>query len=124
MSDQDGKRSTREVIEAHLRCREEGDLEGDLRRNYAPGVLLMSAEGIHRGHDGVRKLAEILHSYAPDHNYIYGRLLAEGELAQLTWHTDGEDVEVHDGADTFVVREGRIAAQTIHYSTRPSFDDG
>jgi hypothetical protein len=54
----------------------------------------------------------------PPAGYSYGDLLVEGSLGPLTWTADGDDVDIHDGADTFVVRAGVIAAQTIHYSTR------
>lgn len=36
----------------------------------------------------------------------------------LEWAA-GDHVEIHDGADSYLVRDGRIAVQTIHYSTRP-----
>jgi hypothetical protein len=58
-------RTTRDVLTSHLGYRARGDLEGDLAQNYAADVLLMSAEGINHGHDGIRKLASILDSCAP-----------------------------------------------------------
>lgn len=113
-------RTTREVIEAHLDCRKAGDLERDRATNYAADVtLLSSGEGLHRGHDGVRKLARILRTYLPHGNYQYRQVLAEGEVGMLTWSGSGEDTVVHDGADSYLVRDGLIQTQTIHYSTRP-----
>jgi hypothetical protein len=103
-----------------LRYRKRADLEGDLRENYADDVLLMSAEGINHGHDGVRKLASILRSYVTSAGYDYRDILVEDDLGHLEWSASGSEVDVHDGADSYVVRDGRIVAQTIHYSTRRS----
>lgn len=113
-------RSTREVVEDHLRRRRVGDLEGDLAHNYHPHVRLMSAEGINHGHDGVRKLAQILNSYLPESEYRYHQILHDGDVAMLAWTGRSADTKVHDGADTYVVRDGLIVTQTIHYSTAPN----
>jgi len=112
------ERSTREVVESHLHYRKSGDLDKDLAENYAEDVTLLSWEGVHRGHDGVRKLADILKSYVPEGSYSYEQVLAEGEVGMLRWRGTGGDVRIHDGADSYVVREGLIQAQTIHYSVR------
>ncbi|MFC0623296.1 YetF domain-containing protein [Kribbella deserti] len=115
----DGSRPTSAVIEAHLHCRRSRDVESDLSCNYSHDVVLLSAEGVNRGHDGVRRLAGILHSYL-DHNGEWScvRLQIDGEIAVLQWRGTGPGLRIHDGVDTFVVRDGRIVAQTIHYSTR------
>ena len=112
-------RSTDEVIEHHLRCRREGDLDKDLRDNYADDVVLLSSEGVHRGHDGVRTLARVLDSYVSPSDYRYNGVVIEGAYALLRWSADGADVAVVDGVDSFVIRDDRIVVQTIHYSTSP-----
>lgn len=109
-------RSTKEVVEDHLRRRLVGDLEGDLARNYSEDVAVLSAVGIHRGHDGVRHLADILHTYLPDRGYQYRQVLCSGEVGMLQWTAEGPNIDVDDGADSYLVRDGRIVAQTIHYS--------
>lgn len=111
-------RTTEDVLRDHLHCRRNGDIEGDLARNYDRDVVLLSAEGVNRGHDGVRLLARILQTYVPAGAYDYRQLLCEGEIGMLQWTAHGGDVEIHDGADSYVVRDGRIVAQTIHYSVR------
>lgn len=91
----------------------------DLAENYAEDVLLLSAEGIHHGHRGVRVLAGILRDYVPAGTYHYRTLLVAGDVGMLQWSASGESRRIHDGADTFVVRDGLIRAQSIHYSTAP-----
>ncbi|QTG79432.1 nuclear transport factor 2 family protein [Arthrobacter crystallopoietes] len=111
-------RTIQEVLNSHLHHRTVGDLEGDLRENYADDVVLLSAEGVHRGHDGVRHLADILQSYIQDGSYQFHKLLTDGEIGMLVWTGSTDELKIHDGVDSFVVRDGRITAQTIHYSTR------
>ena len=117
-------RGTRDVLDDHLRRRQAGDLEGDLRENYHPDVVLLSAEGVHHGTDGVRALAGVLRRYLPDGDYRYRQVLTRGEVGMLVWsgRCADTDTEVHDGVDSYVVQEGRIVAQTIHYATAPLID--
>jgi hypothetical protein len=52
-------RSTQEVFEDHLSKRDKNDLEGDLKCNYAPDVVLLTCTGVLRGHEGVRRSHKI-----------------------------------------------------------------
>lgn len=116
------QRGTRDVIEDHIRCRKAADLEADLDRNYAPDVVLLSSEGIHRGHAGVRELAEILRTYLPDGRYEIQAVHVDGEYGLELWNGAAPGRQAHDGADSFVVRGGVIVAQTIHYSVDGAAD--
>ena len=111
-------RSPREVLESHLDLRQAGRLEDDLAQNYANDVVLLSHEGINHGHDGVRRLASVLRSYVDAGHYAYDQILVAGEVAMMRWHALDDTTVVHDGADSYVVGQGLIQAQTIHYSTR------
>lgn len=112
-------RSTHDVIDDHLERRKQGDLEGDLRDNYADDVVMLSwGEGAQRGKDAVRRLAGVLNSYLPEGDYQYHQVLVEGAYAMLQWTGRSRSTQVHDGADSYVVVDGRIVAQTIHYAAR------
>jgi hypothetical protein len=112
-------RTTREVFEDHLQLAKDGDLETDLARNYAEDVVVFMPEGIYRGHEGVRQLALRLVDELPSAQVEYTTLLSEGEVAFLEWRADARGAVVTDGADSFVVRDGKIVAQTIHYTVVP-----
>lgn len=109
-------RSTADVFDDHLRLAGLGRHEDDIERNFAPGVVLLTGIGVLRGHDGVRRSREVLAEDIPDAEYEYVTRLVDGDVAFLEWRARGEGVEVTDGADSFVVRDGLIVAQTIHYS--------
>ena len=108
-------RTTRDVIDAHLECLRLGDLETDLANNYAEGVVVLTwGSGAHRGRDGVRRLAESHHGYAGPGRHVYEDVTVADDYALLTWTARGDAGRVRHGADTLVVRDGRIVAQTTH----------
>ncbi|QKT03481.1 nuclear transport factor 2 family protein [Ectothiorhodospiraceae bacterium 2226] len=113
-------RSAREVLADHLRLAQAGEVEADLARNFAPDVVLLSAYGVFRGHEGVRRAARLLAAQLPGGRWEYRTVLVEGELGFLEWGGRGTDgVRVEDGADSFVIRDGRIRAMTMHYTVLP-----
>jgi hypothetical protein len=109
-------RSTREVVDDHIRRRLEGDLEGDLAANYDPEVVLLTGVGVFRGHDGVRRSAALLADDLPDAEFEILTVLDVGDAAFIEWRATAPTVRTEDGADSFVVTDGRIRVQTIHYS--------
>jgi hypothetical protein len=114
----DFPRSTGEVFEDHLRCRRDGAVEEDIGRNYSEGVVLLTTHGVYRGHEGVRQCVRLLLEQLPCLAYEYRTRLVEGEMAFLEWSARCAVAEVVDGADSFLIREGRIEVQTSHYTVR------
>ncbi len=108
-------RSTRAVLDDHLALRQEDRLEDDLRRNYATDVVAVSLTGTRRGHEGVREMAAELRAAVPAGSYRYQHLLVEGRVGMLVWSADGPNASITDGSDSFIVEDGRITVQTVHY---------
>jgi hypothetical protein len=47
-------------------------------------------------------------------------VMAEGEMGFLEWTAEAENgARVTDGADSYLIRDGRIRAMTIHYTVVP-----
>lgn len=107
------------VFRHHLELALTGSVEDDLASNYGGDVVVLSGWGIFRGHDGVRQLARQLEEELPNCTFRYGAQLVAGELAFLEWSATCDAGQVRDGADSFVIRDGRIVAQTIHYTVEP-----
>jgi hypothetical protein len=116
-------RTSEEVLQDHLDLSKKGSLEDDLTRNYAEDVLLLTTYGIFRGHNGLQKLARILRKEVPDATFEYNKVLVEGEMGFLEWSASSKNVKVKDGADSYVIRDGVIVAQTIHYTVTPIDED-
>jgi hypothetical protein len=112
------KRSAADVLQDHLRLREAAELEEDLARNYATDVVLLSARGVLRGHDGVRASAAFLYEAGAGHEYCYHLTIVDDRMAMLEWSATGHEMRIVDGVDSYLIEDGLIKAQTIHYRVR------
>jgi hypothetical protein len=54
----------------------------------------------------------------PGGDFEYLTRLTTGDYAFLEWRGQSKDIHVEDGADSFVIRDGRIVMQSIHYTLR------
>ena len=59
-------------------------------------------------------IARLLAEELPDAPYTCTMVLVDGWFACLEWTADTEQARVRDGADSFVIEDGWIVAQTIH----------
>lgn len=112
------ERTTAEVFEDHLRQRLNGTLEDDLQRNYHPDVVLLTANSVIIGHDGIRHSAERLREQLPGAHFEFRAKKICRDFALLIWRAKSDRFEAIEGADTFVIVDGRIKLQTIHYGLR------
>ncbi len=115
----DDVRSAQDVLEDHLRQGRSASIEVDLARNYAEEVVVLSGRGVFRGHEDLRQLAKLLSEQAPGARFTYKTQLLEGEIGFLEWTTESDEAVIRDGADSYVIRDGKIVAQTIHYTVQP-----
>ncbi|MEU8222809.1 nuclear transport factor 2 family protein [Kribbella sp. NPDC048915] len=121
------RRTAREVLDDHLNIANdwvggtfEDVLAEDLRRNVSEDIVILINRGTFRGHDGVRELAMMLADELPEHAaFDYTYVAAEDKIGFLEWTYQDSKVQVRDGADSYVVEDGKIVAQTIHYTVEP-----
>ena len=111
-------RTTREVFEDHLDLAQKGDLDTDLKRNFAEDCVLLTGYGVFRGHQGVREAADLLDNQLGKVQYTYNNRLWHEEVAFLEWSAESERASIEDGADSFWVRDGLVRVMTIHYTVR------
>ncbi len=113
------RRSAPEVFEDHLRLAGKHQFKEDIERNVSPDIVILERRGVFRGRDGAMTLARLLEEELPKAPYSYTNRLTEGRVAFLEWTAEGEHARVRDGADSFVIENGWIVAQTIHYTVEP-----
>jgi ketosteroid isomerase-like protein len=106
--------STKEVLDHHLKCFREGDLEGILS-DYAPSAVLFTADGPLRGADAIRLLFEamVAEFRKPGATFSMKQQLVQGDYAYILWIAETADNVYELGTDTFVVRDGKILAQSF-----------
>jgi len=105
--------STKEVLDHHLKCFGEGDLDGVLSA-YAPGAILFTADGPLKGADTMRPFyqAMIAEFGKPGAVFSMKQESVEGEYAYILWTAETADNMYEMATDTFVVRDGKIVAQS------------
>ncbi len=95
-------------------------VEEDMRRNVSESCVVLTNRGVFHGHEGVRQLAQLLAEELPEHrSFEYTYRAVAGRMAFLEWSYEDDSVRVRDGADSYLIEDGKIVAQTIHYTVEP-----
>ena len=109
-------RSSEEVLAAHLQRRKEGDVEVDLEENYWPDVVVLTARAVFLGHEGVRRSAHRLWTaIRADGWWHCSALMVRDRTGLLEWRGGSDRHRIRCGVDSYLVEDGWIKAQTIHY---------
>ena len=119
-------RSAEKVLDDHLNIAQKWEggeidvetvVQEDLRRNVAEDIVILTNRGTFHGHEGVMQLAEMLGGELPEHQaFQYKYTSVEGRMAFLEWAYEDATARVRDGADSYLIEDGKIVAQTIHYT--------
>ena len=107
-------RSTKDVVDNHLKCFGERNLEGILS-DYARGAVLFTPEGPLRGVDAIRPLfqAMLIEFGKPGATFSLKQQSIEGDYAFILWTAETADNVYELCTDTFVVRDGKIVIQSF-----------
>ena len=106
--------STKEIIDHHLSAFAEGDLQGVLS-DYAPGVVFFTQNGPLKGVGEIRPLFQAMFTEfaKPGATFRMKEQFVEGDHAYILWTAETADNVYELGTDTFVVRNGKIIAQSF-----------
>jgi hypothetical protein len=112
-------RTTEEVLYDHLELAKQGDWQTDLKRNFSEACVLLTNYGVFEGFEGIKQKIRLLHEHLPNATYEYKQILVHGEMGFLVWTGDSDTNTVSDGADSYLVRNGKVEVMTIHYNPKP-----
>jgi ketosteroid isomerase-like protein len=106
--------TTQQVLDHHLQCFGEGNLDGILE-DYTAASLLLTPDGILRGPDEMRGLFEAFFAEfaKPGASFDMKKQIVDGETAYIVWSAETADNVYELGTDTFVVRDGKIIVQSF-----------
>ena len=107
-------KSTKDVIDHHLKAFGQRDLKGVLS-DYAPGAVFFTPNGPLRGADAIRPLFQALIAEfgKPGATFSMKHQFVEGDYAYILWTAETAENVYELGTDTFVVRDGKIVAQSF-----------
>jgi ketosteroid isomerase-like protein len=108
--------STQAVINHHL----EGFFARDLAAvlvDYAPDAVMIVPTGVLRGVHGISPLfqALIAEFSKPGATFDLQQQVIEGEVGYIRWAAETSENTYELGTDTFIVRHGKIVAQTFAF---------
>jgi len=106
--------TTKDVLDNHLSCFARGDLQGILS-DYAPDAVMFTPEGTRRGADAMRPLFQsmIAEFGKPGTAFTMKQQVVDGDFAYILWSAETADNVYEMATDTFVVRGGKIVAQSF-----------
>ncbi|NLW33828.1 MAG: nuclear transport factor 2 family protein [Fibrobacter sp.] len=109
-------RSTKDVFESHILLVVDWNFDVDIEKNYSRDCVLISSYGTFYGKEGIKKAVALRESQIPEASFLYTTKSWYGEVAFLEWQADSDKTYVDDGADTFIIKNGKIVIQTRHYT--------
>lgn len=106
--------TTKDVLDRHLQCFAERDLNGILA-DYAPGAVLFTPGGPLQGADAMRPFfVRLIEEFGkPGAWFEMKHRSIVGEYAYILWIAETADSVYEVATDTFVVRDGKIVAQSF-----------
>ncbi len=113
-------RTTREVIDNHLKSFFDGNLDGVLA-DYEPGAIFFVPGGPLVGVDAIRPFfVALLAEFAkPGASFHLDEQRVHDRYATIQWRAETHANRYEFATDTFVIRDGRIQAQSFAAVMRP-----
>ena len=111
--------STNDVLDRHLGCFAERNIEGVLA-DYSSDAVFFLPGGPLKGPDAIKPFFQTLVSEfaKPGSSFTMLQRHIEGDHAFLIWTAETADNLYEFATDTFVVRDGKIVAQSFAAKTR------
>jgi ketosteroid isomerase-like protein len=114
------KQSTQEILEHHLKCFVGVDLDGIIA-DYAPDAILFTPAGTLKGREAIKALFQTLFAEfsKPGFSATVQKQSVEAEYAYILWNAQSADNTYAAATDTFVIRDGKIVAQSFAATIGP-----
>jgi ketosteroid isomerase-like protein len=112
--------STSDVLDRHLKSFAEQDLDG-LLADYTPDAVLFAPAGPLKGPNAIKPLFQSLISefQKPGASFTMQHRSIEGDHAYILWTAETADNSYEFATDTFIVRDGKIVAQSFAAKIKP-----
>jgi len=112
--------STSDVLDRHLKSFAEHDVDGVVS-DYSPDAILFAPTGPLKGPAAIRRLFEtLIAEFAkPGSSFTMQLRCIDGDHAYILWTAETAHNWYEFATDTFVVRNGKIVAQSFAAKIKP-----
>lgn len=112
--------ATNDVVNQHLKCFAERNVDGVLA-DYSPDAVLFIPGGPLRGTAAIKPFfqAIVAEFSKPGATFSLAQQHADGDYAYILWNAETADNTYEAATDTFVVRNGKIVAQSFAAKVTP-----
>jgi len=112
--------NTHEILNQHLKSFSEMDLKGVLA-DYSSDAVMFVPGGSLKGPDAIKPFFEALISEfaKPGASFSMREQNIEGDFAYIRWSAETAENSYEAATDTFVVRNGKIVAQSFAAKITP-----
>ena len=112
--------STNDVLERHLKSFAEYNVD-DVLADYSSDAVLFTPTGPLKGPDAIKPLfqAPVSEFAKPGSSFTMQQRCVEGDRAYILWSAETADNSYEFATDTFVVRNGKIIAQSFAAKIKP-----
>jgi ketosteroid isomerase-like protein len=112
--------TTGDVLDQHLKCFGENDLDDVLADYSSDAVLFVPGKPL-KGPDAIKPFSQAFFSEfaKPGASFSMRQRYVEGDYAYILWSAETADNSYEAATDTFVVRDGKIVAQSFAAKITP-----
>jgi ketosteroid isomerase-like protein len=112
--------TTGDVLDQHLKCFGENDLDGVVA-DYSPDAVLFVPDRSLKGLDAIKPFFQAFFAEfaKPGASFSMRQRYVEGDYAYILWSAETADNSYEAATDTFVVRDGKIVAQSFAAKITP-----
>ena len=111
--------TTEEVYRAHVASFTSGNLDA-LMADYADDAVIHTQNGVVRGASDIRDLfTGLLQIIPPGTELIIDTESIENDVVFVVWHVDDGPIPLPFVTDTHIIRDGKIAVQTVAVHLAP-----
>jgi len=112
--------TTTDVLDQHLKCFGKNDLDGVLADYSSDAVLFVPGKSL-KGADAIKPFFEAFFAEfaKPGASFSMRQQSVDGDYAYIVWSAETADNSYESATDTFVVRNGKIVAQSFEAKITP-----
>ena len=112
--------TTEDVLDHHLEAFGAQDIDATMK-DYTDDAVVITHGEVHRGHEEISDWFEGLFAEFAQSGVDFSleEKTVEGEYAYIIWRAETPENTYEFATDTFVVRDGKIVAQTLGVKTTP-----